>query len=44
VRTSHPGCRRFGQLAAIAAVRTALNFFLQQEIDKAAARQNLDAG
>ena len=33
-----PTWSEIGQLAAIAAVRTALNFFLQQEIDKAAAR------
>ena len=34
-----PTWSEIGQLAAIAAVRTALNFFLQQEIDKAAARR-----
>ena len=36
-----PTWSEIGQLAAIAAVRTALNFFLQQEIDKAAARNVL---
>ena len=30
-----------GQLAAIATIRTALNYFLQQEIDRAAARQQV---
>lgn len=35
-----PTWSEIGQLAAIAAVRTALNFFLQQEIDKAAARRS----
>lgn len=34
-----PTWSEIGQLAAIAAVRTALNFFLQQEIDKAAMRR-----
>lgn len=34
-----PTWSEIGQLAAIAAVRTALNFFLQQEIDKASARR-----
>lgn len=34
-----PTWMEIGQLAAIAAIRTALNFFLQQEIDRAAARQ-----
>ena len=34
-----PTWSEIGQLAAIAAVRTALNYFLQQEIDKAAARR-----
>jgi uncharacterized membrane protein len=34
-----PTWSEIGQLAAIAAIRTALNFFLQQEIDKAAARR-----
>jgi uncharacterized membrane protein len=34
-----PTWSEIGQLAAIATVRTALNFFLQQEIDKAAARR-----
>ena len=34
-----PTWSEIGQLAAIAAIRTALNFFLQQEIDKAAQRR-----
>ena len=34
-----PTWSEIGQLAAIAAVRTALNFFLQLEIDKAAVRR-----
>ena len=34
-----PTWSEIGQLAAIAAIRTALNFFLQIEIDKAAARR-----
>lgn len=34
-----PTWSEIGQLAAIAAIRTALNYFLQQEIDKAAARR-----
>lgn len=34
-----PTWSEIGQLAAIAAVRTALNFFLQEEIDKAATRR-----
>ena len=33
-----PTWNEIGQLAAIVVLRTALNFFLQQEIDKAAAR------
>ena len=33
-----PTWNEIGQLAAIAVLRTALNFFLQQEIDKAALR------
>lgn len=33
-----PTWSEIGQLAAIAAIRTALNFFLQKEIDNAAAR------
>ena len=33
-----PTWNEIGQLAAIAVLRTALNFFLQQEIDKAEAR------
>jgi uncharacterized membrane protein len=35
-----PTWSEIGQLAAIAAVRTALNFFLQREIDNAAARRS----
>lgn len=31
-----PSWREIGQLAAIAAIRTALNFFIQREIDQAA--------
>jgi len=34
-----PTWKEIGQLAAIAVLRTGLNYFLQQEIDKAAARQ-----
>jgi uncharacterized membrane protein len=34
-----PTWSEIGQLAAIAAVRTALNYFLQQEIDRAAVRR-----
>jgi uncharacterized membrane protein len=34
-----PTWSEIGQLAAIAAIRTALNFFLQQEIDNAAVRR-----
>jgi uncharacterized membrane protein len=34
-----PSWSEIGQLAAIAALRTALNYFLQQEIDNAAARR-----
>lgn len=34
-----PTWMEIGQLAAIAAIRTALNYFLQQEIDRAAVRQ-----
>jgi uncharacterized membrane protein len=34
-----PTWSEIGQLAAIAAIRTALNYFLQQEIDKAAQRR-----
>ena len=33
-----PSWNEIGQLAAIVVLRTALNYFLQQEIDKAAAR------
>ena len=33
-----PTWNEIGQLGAIVVLRTALNFFLQQEIDKAAAR------
>jgi uncharacterized membrane protein len=35
-----PTWHEIGQLAAIAALRTALNFFIQREIDGAAARRN----
>ncbi len=35
-----PTWNEIGQLAAIAVLRTGLNYFLQQEIDKAAARRN----
>ena len=35
-----PSWSEIGQLAAIAAIRTALNFFLQQEIDKAEVRRD----
>ena len=38
-----PTWSEIGQLAAIAAIRTALNFFLQQEIDKAADRRQAAA-
>ena len=39
VRTAvAPTWNEIGQLAAIVVLRTALNYFLQQEIDKAAAR------
>jgi uncharacterized membrane protein len=34
-----PTWNEIGQLAAIIVLRTALNYFLQREIDKAAARQ-----
>ena len=34
-----PTWNEIGQLAAIATIRTALNYFLQQEIDRAARRQ-----
>ena len=34
-----PTWAEIGQLAAIATIRTALNYFLQQEIDKAAVRR-----
>lgn len=34
-----PTWNEIGQLAAIVVLRTTLNYFLQQEIDKAAARQ-----
>ena len=36
-----PTWSEIGQLAAIAALRTALNFFLQREIDSAERRSNL---
>ncbi|GCE30240.1 hypothetical protein KDA_57240 [Dictyobacter alpinus] len=35
-----PTWSEIGQLAAIAAIRTLLNYFLQQEIDRAAHRQS----
>lgn len=35
-----PTWNEIGQLAAIATIRTALNYFLQHEIDKSAERQN----
>jgi len=38
-----PTWSEIGQLAAIATVRTALNYFLQQEIDKATARRTTTA-
>jgi uncharacterized membrane protein len=38
---SAPTWSEIGQLAAIATARTALNFFLQQETDKAAARRSV---
>lgn len=38
-----PTWSEIGQLAAIATVRTALNHFLQQEIDNAAARRTTTA-
>lgn len=39
-----PTWSEIGQLAAIAAIRTALNYFLQLEIDKAAIRRQLPSG
>jgi uncharacterized membrane protein len=36
-----PSWSEIGQLAAIAAIRTALNFFLQREIDAAQARRDV---
>jgi uncharacterized membrane protein len=39
-----PTWKEIGQLAAIAVLRTGLNYFLQQEIDKAAARQRGETG
>ena len=36
-----PTWSEIGQLAAIAAIRTALNFFLQREIDAAQARRSI---
>jgi uncharacterized membrane protein len=39
-----PTWSEIGQLAAIAAIRTLLNFFLQQEIDKAAVRRTQPPG
>jgi uncharacterized membrane protein len=39
-----PSWSEIGQLAAIAAIRTALNYVLQQEIDKAARRREPASG
>ncbi len=39
-----PTWTEIGQLAAIAVLRTALNYFLQQEIDKAESRRTKPAG
>lgn len=39
-----PGWNEIGQLAAIAVLRTALNYFLQREIDAAEARRGPEAG
>ncbi|MGI4766621.1 MAG: DUF1622 domain-containing protein [Janthinobacterium lividum] len=39
-----PTWTEIGQLAAIAVLRTALNYFLQQEIDKAETRRAVPAG
>jgi uncharacterized membrane protein len=39
-----PTWNEIGQLAAIVVLRTALNYFLQKEIDKAAARRNTGRG
>ena len=39
-----PTWNEIGQLAAIAVLRTALNFFLQREIDQAEARERARAG
>jgi len=39
-----PTWSEIGQLAAIAAIRTALNFFLQREIDAAQARREPQSG
>lgn len=36
-----PSWSQIGQLAAIAAIRTALNYFLQKEIERAAQTQNI---
>ena len=38
-----PTWNEIGQLAAIAVLRTALNYFLQQEIDKAESRRTVPA-
>ena len=38
-----PTWTEIGQLAAIAVIRTALNYFLQQEIDKAESRRGRPA-
>ena len=39
-----PTWNEIGQLAAIAVLRTALNYFLQQEIDKAESRRTMPTG
>jgi len=39
-----PTWSEIGQLAAVATIRTALNYFLQQEIDKAAERRAASDG
>ena len=38
-----PTWSEIGQLAAVATIRTALNFFLQQEIDRAAIRRGSES-
>lgn len=39
-----PSFREIGQLAAVAAIRTALNFFLSREVREARAQQNASPG